>query len=243
MTDASLPSPGSPREVLAGLGDLTRAVRAAQRATWFPLLLLGSLTLGGILVGRLTFKVETAPCPAGDGCTLVTQGSPVYWPIGLALAYVATAFFYIRRSRNRGVGTPVRPYIVTGVLLVGLVSATTLWALRDGMPQPGAPVDFWGLHLDPAAGTTRFLERLTGNAVAVGLPLLVLSWVERSPALALLTATYLAIELVPLATGWAGIAPTSPWSALPRFAVPGVLLLLGALSFALAQRPRRLTTS
>ncbi|MFD0531936.1 hypothetical protein ACFQ1I_43895 [Kitasatospora arboriphila] len=51
------------------------------------------------------------PCPAaeaaaGASCTLIKQGSPVYWPVGLALAYAATAFFYIRRSRNRGVGTP-----------------------------------------------------------------------------------------------------------------------------------------
>ncbi|MFB7329103.1 MULTISPECIES: hypothetical protein [unclassified Streptomyces] len=243
MTDASVPSSGTPREVLAGLGDLTRRVRAAQRGTWFPLLLLGVLTLGGILVSRFTFKVETVPCPAGDaaagsGCTLITQGSPVYWPVGLALAYAAAAFFYIRRSHNRGVGTPVRPYIVTGIVLVGLVTATAFWSLRHGMPQPGEKVDFWGLHLDPTSGMTRFLERLTGNAMAVGLPLLVLSWVERSLALVLLTAVYLAIELVPLTTGWAGIPFTSPWSFLPHFAVPGALLLLGALGFGLAELPR-----
>lgn len=244
MTDASVPSPGTPREVLAGLDDLTRRVRSAQRGAWFPLLLLGVLTLGGILVGRFTFRVETVPCPAtdpaaGSGCTLVTQGSPVYWPIGLALAYAATAFFYIRRSHNRGVGTPVRPYILTGIALVGLVTATELWSFRHGMPQPGEQLDFWGLHLDPTSGVTRFLERLTGNATAVGLPLMVLSWVERSRILLLLTAVYLAIELVPLTTGWAGIPFTSPWSAVPRYGVPGVLLLLGALGFALAELSRQ----
>jgi hypothetical protein len=247
MADASVPSPGTPHEVLAGLGDLTRRVRAAQRGTWFPLLLLGALTLGGILVSRFTFKVETVPCPAtdpaaGTGCTQVTQitqGSPVYWPIGLALAYAATAFFYIRRSRNRGVGTPVRPYILTGIALVGLVTATATWSLRHGMPQPGEQLDFWGLHLDPTSGVTRFFERLTGNATAVGLPLLVLAWVERSRTLLLLTAVYLAIELVPLTTGWAGIPSTSPWSAVPRYGVPGVLLLLGALGFALAELSRQ----
>ena len=74
--------------------------------------------------------------------------------------------------------------------------------------------------------------------MAVGLPLLVLSWVERSLALVLLTAVYLAIELVPLTTGWAGIPATSPWSFLPHFAVPGALLLLGALGFGLAELPR-----
>lgn len=50
---------------------------------------------------------------------------------------------------------------------------------------------------------------------------------------------YLAIELVPLSTGWAGIPVTSPWSAVPRFGVPGVLLLLGALGFGLAELSRR----
>ncbi|MCK7627039.1 hypothetical protein MUU72_28750 [Streptomyces sp. RS10V-4] len=248
MTDASVPSPDTPQEVLASLGDLTRRVRSAQRGTWFPLLLLGALTLGGILVGRFTFKAESVSCPTGDaaagaGCTLITQGSPVYWTLGLAFAYAATAFFYIRRSRNRGVGTPVRPYILTGIALVGLVAATTFWSIRQGMVQPGATVDFWGLHLDPASGVTMFLERLTGPAAAVGLPLLVLSWVERSRALLLLTVVYLAIELVPLTDGWMGIPVTSPWSALPRFGVPGLLLLLSALGFGLAELPGKRTRS
>ncbi|GAA2773889.1 hypothetical protein [Kitasatospora cinereorecta] len=247
MTDASVPSFGTPREVLSGLGDLTRKVRAAQRATWFPLLLLGVLTLGGILVGRLTFRIETVPCPAGDaaagGCTQVAQGSPLYWLIGLALAYAATAYFSIRRSRERGVGSPVRPYVVTGIVLVGVVGATTFWAVRHGMPKPGEPLDFWGLHLDPGSEAAAILQRLIGNAVAVGLPLLVLAWVERSRALLLLAAVYLAIELVPLTTGWSGIPSTSPWSALPRYGVPGALLLLGALGFALAELPRRRTAS
>ncbi|MEU6238983.1 hypothetical protein [Kitasatospora sp. NPDC047058] len=244
MTDASVPSPHTPREVLAGLGDLTRRVRAVQRGAWFPLLLFGVLTLGAVVVGRLTFRIESVPCPADDptagaGCTAVTQGSAVYWPVGLALAYAATAFFYVRRSRNRGVGTPVRPYILTGIVLGSLVTATTLWVIRNGMPEPGAPLDFWGLHLDPGSGATLFLERLVGNAAAVGLPLLVLSFVERSAALLLLTVAYLAIELVPLTTGWAGIDATSPWSSLPHFAVPGALLLLGALGFRLAELPGR----
>ncbi|MFE8950517.1 hypothetical protein [Streptomyces sp. NPDC007856] len=248
MTDASTPSPGTPHEVLAGLGDLTRRVRAAQRCTWFPLQLLGVLTLGGILVDRFTFKVETVACPAGEaatgsGCTLVTQGSAVYWPLGLALAYAATAFFYIRRSHNRGVGTRVRPYVLTGIVLVALASATAVWSLRHGVPQLGERLDFWGLHLDPTSGVTRFLERLAGNAMAVGLPLLVLAWVERSRALLLLAVVYLAIELVPLTTGWAGIPFTSPRSALPTFGVPGVLLLLGALGFGLAELSGRRNAS
>ncbi|MFD7982334.1 hypothetical protein ACFV4M_03000 [Kitasatospora indigofera] len=247
MTDATVPSSGTPREVLAGLGELTRQVRAAQRGAWFPLLLFGVLTLGGILVSRLTTSIRTVTtCPPAPGsadvptsCTLVRQGSPLYWTLGLGLAYAAIAVFYVRRSRNRGVGTPVRPYILAGTALAGLAAATAFWSLRQGVLEPGAPFDLWGLRLDPAAGTTVFLERLIGNAAAIGLPLLVLSWVERSRALLLLTVVYLAVELVPLSTGWAGSLGAPPWSALPRLGVPGLLLLLGALGFGLAELSRQ----
>jgi len=51
------------------------------------------------------------------------------------------------------------------------VAATSFWATRH-MTTPGAPVDFWGLHLDPTSGLTTFLERFTGEAASVGLPLL-----------------------------------------------------------------------
>lgn len=244
MTDSSVPSPDSPRELLASLDDLTHRVRAAQRGTWFPLLLLGVLTLGGILVSRYTTKVLTVPCPAihpavGAACTVDRHGSAVYWPLGLALAYTATAVFFIRRSRNRGLGSPVMPYVLTGIALVGLVTATALWSTRHGLPQPGEPIDLWGLHLDPASQRTGLLMQLTGNATAVGLPLLVLSWVERSRGLLLFTLVYLAVELAPLPSGWAGISTTSPWSGAPHLAVPGVLLLLGTVGFALAEAPRR----
>ncbi|MBS2549287.1 hypothetical protein KGQ19_20700 [Catenulispora sp. NL8] len=175
MAEASVPAPGSPREVLAGLGDLTRRVRTAQRGTWFPLLLLGLLLAGGIVVDRLTHSAHGFPCPPGAAtgiaCVRVKQGSPLYWSLGLVLVYAATAFFYLRRARSRGV------------------------------------------------------------------PLLVLSWIERNLALLLFTVAYLVIELVPITVAAGGTGPVSPWSALPGLAVPAGFLLLGALAFAVAQRP------
>jgi hypothetical protein len=256
MTDSSLPPPDTPHELLTDFRDLTRRVLAVQRGTWFPLLLLAILTLGGILVARFTFSIQTVTCPeihssigTSTDCFLFKHGSPVwspvYWTLGLVLAYAATAFFYIRRSSNRGVGTPVRPYVLAGIVLVGLVAATEFWTIHHTTTL-GAPVDFWGLHLAPNAELTRLLERFTGDAAAVGLPLLLLSWLERNRALLLFTLAYLVIELAPITTdrtGWTGIAPTSPWSPLPRLAIPGVFLLLGALGFALTQSPRRRTTS
>jgi len=247
MTDASAPSPGRPHEILANLGDLTRKVRIAQRGTWFPLLLFAVLTLGAILANRFTFSIRTIPCPvshtpvgAGPSCVLTRQGMPGYWAGGLVLAYAATAFFYLRRSRSRGVGTPIRPYVLTGIAIAVLFGATAFL----GTPQtpPGPTIDFWGLHLNPHAGATMLLERFTGTAASIGVPLLVLSWVERNRALLLFTLAYLALELAPINTGsW--IAPSSPWSALPHLAIPAVFLLLGALGFARTQQRSQRTTS
>ncbi len=244
-----MPSPDSPREVLADLGDLTRKVRAAQRGTWFPLLVFGVVTLGGILANRLTFSIRTVPCLAGDtppdtgaSCVLTKQGAPFYWAVGCLLAYAVIAFFYIRRSRDRGVGTPVRPYVLFGIGIAVLFGATEFWGSAHVM-TPSATIDFWGLRLDPNAGSTVLFERFTGPAAFVGVPLLVLSWVERSRALLLFSLAYLALELGPITTGWAGVPATSPWSSLPRLAVPAAFLLLGALGFALTQPPRQRTTS
>jgi len=243
MADASAPSPGAPREVLADLGHLTRKVRAAQRGTWFPLLMFGLVTLGGILVDRVTFSIRTIPCPAaqppgsGPGCVLTRQGSSIYWATGFLLAYAVTAFFYVRRSRSRGVGTPVRPYIIAGIGIAAVFAITSIWASPPPTPT-GNTIDFWGLHLNAASGWTILFERFTGEAVHVGVPLLVLAWVERSRALFVFTLAFLAIELAPITAGWTVIASTSPWSGMPGLAVPGGFLLLGALGFALAQRSR-----
>jgi hypothetical protein len=239
MTTAPVPSsPDAPHELLAGLRDLTRTVRAAQRGAWFPLLLLGLLLLGGILVDRLTFRASAGSCSqAPGGCLVVKQGSPLYWTLGFVLVYAATAVYYIRGSRERGVGSPVPPYVIAGIVIVALVAPTRFWDPGTNN-VPGATVDYFGLHFHTSRGLEGFLSRLTGLATSIGLPLLVLAWVERNRALLMFTLAYLIVELVPVAGGRWNLPPTSPWSGAPHYVVPALLLLLGALGFALAQRPR-----
>ncbi|MFD7734235.1 hypothetical protein ACFV6F_28130 [Kitasatospora phosalacinea] len=241
MTDASVPLPGTPREVLSGLGELTRRVRAVQRDSWIPLLLFGLVTLGGVLVGRLTFHQETVPCPGGpaapgDTCTLMRQGSPAYWTAGLLAAYAVTAWWYLHRSRRRGVGTPVRPYVLAGAAAVTALAVTTWWGASQ--PAPGADLDLWGLHLAADTRATLLVQQFLGGAAAIGVPLLVLARIDRSRALALFALGYLLIELTPVTFGWWGAA-AGPWSALSRHGLPALYLLAGALLFALANRRAR----
>ncbi|BAJ26064.1 hypothetical protein KSE_02140 [Kitasatospora setae KM-6054] len=236
-----MPLPGTPREVLSGLGELTRRVRAAQRDAWIPLLLFGLLTLGAVVVGRLTFRQQDVPCPGapaapGETCTAMHQGSPAYWTVGLLAAYAATAWWYLRRSRQRGVGSPVRPYALAGVAAVAALAATAWWGA--GQPAPGADLRLWGLQFTANATGTLLLQHFLGGAAAIGVPLLVLARIERNGPLALFALGYLLLELLPVTFGWWGAA-AGPWSGLARYGVSGLYLLAGALLFARAAHRTR----
>jgi len=225
-------APETPHELLAATKALTRRVRSAQRGTWFPLLVLGSITLAAIPVMRYGHRVTTCTTQrVGSvvrGCFIYSGPWFIYWPIALVLAYAAIAAFYVSRSHRRGVGTPIRPYIVAGVVVAALVTGVALWFVHD--PFGGAQQ-----QLFPPSSASRLF---TAPLSAIGLGLLALAWVERSRALLVFAVVYLAVVVVPLTFGWA-MAP--PWLFLPRLVLPGGLLLLGAAGFALAERVRRQT--
>ncbi|MBO2453209.1 hypothetical protein J4573_39370 [Actinomadura barringtoniae] len=240
MTDGPVPSPGTPHELLDSVHRLTRQVREAQRGAWFPLGLLGLLTLGAIPADR--YGHYTATCQSfrrgdvgGQVCTISDTWSFIYWTTALVLAYAVIAYFSVRRSRARGVGTAVRPYIAAGIGIAAALTAAAIWAVHH---PPGLSHEIWGLRLDPQSSVTAFLYRLAAPAGAIGLALLVLSWVERNLALAAFTLLYLAIVLVPVTFGWT-IARPSPWFFLPHLTIAAALLLLGSVGFALAQSVRR----
>src|SRR5580704_11397356 len=116
MTHDSAPSADSPRELLAAVSDLTRQVREAQRGTWFPLLVFAVIIAGAIPVYRWAPR-DLGQCQAGPGgtsvCVALNPSVLVYWPVMLMLAYVVIAAFYLRKAARRGVGTRIRPYVVT----------------------------------------------------------------------------------------------------------------------------------
>jgi uncharacterized membrane protein YqjE len=78
-------------------------------------------------------------------------------------------------------------------------------------------------------------SRLATPEAAIGLALLVLAWVERNRALLVFGLVYLVI----VGFGWI-LTPRSPWA---HQATMAVVLLLGSIGFALAERRARRSAS
>src|SRR5450432_1916750 len=116
MTDQPMPSMGGSHELLATTRALTRRVRDAQRGAWFPLALFGLATLASVPFDRYgRSRTCTSPNATAYVCSIYSSWAFVYWPTVLVLIYIAIAWFYARRSRERGVGTRVMPYVVVGI--------------------------------------------------------------------------------------------------------------------------------
>ncbi|MCF0092674.1 hypothetical protein [Micromonospora sp. MH99] len=234
MTHESAPQADGPRELLAAVRDLTRQVHVAQRGTWFPLLVLAVVTLVAIPVYRYAPYLDLfGTCRSRQGERVCMEPSPTqlgYWTVALVLAYVAIAGFYVKQSRRRGVGTPIRPYVVVGVALAALMAAVSIWLTYHPLvPVPADPfsVDPVEIEVGPAAW---LVNGLASPIAVIALALLVLAWVERNRALLAYTLVYLAIVLV---QGSQVIHSTSRWYFLPYLLVPAALLLLGSAAFAL----------
>jgi hypothetical protein len=222
MTNESAP-PGAPHELLTVVRDLTRQVRIAQRGTWFPLLVFAVITLLAIPIHRFA-PHHNGPCISGgpQGETVCWTYIPsvfVYWPIALVAAYAVIAAFYVRQSLRRGVGTPIRPFVIVGVVLAMVLGAASLWlAMHPGVPSFDAPPP-----------TRDFADGLLTPASVIGLALLVLAWVERNRALLAYTVVYLVIVLIQANQI---IHSSSRWYFLPALLIPAALLLLGSAGFA-----------
>jgi hypothetical protein len=234
MTHESVPQADGPQELLAAVRDLTRQVRVAQRGTWFPLLVFVAITLLAIPVYRYgpyldlfhtcISRADQTVC-AGENPTVLA-----YWTVALVLAYAAIAAFYVKRSRRRGVGTPVRPYVVVGITLAVLMAAVSIWlTLHPLAPAPADPFSTDPAEFDVRAGAL-LIYGLASPMAVIGLALLVLAWVERHRALLAYSLGFLVIVAV---LGSRFISSPSLWWFLPDLLIPAAVLLLGAAFFAL----------
>jgi hypothetical protein len=233
MTDASVP-PGTPHELLSATRELTRRVRTTQRATGFPLLVLGAVTLLAAPFQRYGHVVRTCESnhPAGSNvCSLYPSWLFVYWPIALTLAYVAIAAMSIRRSRQRGVGTRIKPYVIAGVVLALALTAITLWIAHN----PTAHQEFLGGRMVGRTQLSTYLLRLVSPAAAIGLALLVLARIERNWTLLAFTLGYLVIVVGAVNFGWV-TTRSSHWVFLPHVIILGSVLILGGIYFLFTER-------
>jgi hypothetical protein len=225
-----------PGLLLGTARELTRRVRRAQRATWFPLVLLGAVVIAAAPVYRLGAHPHVTDCAAtalpGGGLAercFASYGWPafVYWMITLPLAYAAIAGFYVLRARRRGVGTRIVPYVAAG--LAGLAVVAACWPLQRDL-ESGYPVALVVHGLNPL--------------FAIGMALFVLAWVERNWALLAFAAGYLVTALLPDLYNVSGLLAGQGWVVarqwlfLPGLWLAGGLLLLGGAAFAAAERRR-----
>jgi hypothetical protein len=229
-----MPSASTPRELLSATRTLTRRVRVAQRGAWFPLLLFGVATFGAVPIDRYWHRNLTCTVVHRTGyiCTVYSNSSFVYWPIVLVLCYAAITAFYVNRAQERGVGTPIKPYVIAGIVLAVVLTAASVWTAHN---PPSPRGEFFAIPIGPGTHLGAVLYRLDSPACAIGLALLVLARVERNWALLVFTIGYLSIVLLSVNFGWVLRHP-SPWSPLPHLVIAGALLLLGAAFFSVAER-------
>jgi hypothetical protein len=229
---------GDPREVLSRARELIRRVRAAQRATWIPLLVFAAVTFAAIPAERYGGR-HVGPCATiftqhGTGlpCVAYSTGAFVYWPIALVLAYVAIAAFYQRRSQTRGLGHARAPVHRCGkhsrrsgdhCSPVGGTPCSARRARRSGPARPGRA------NPDRPAGQSGLRHRARAAGPGVG------------------RAQYRPARLHPglprdrARPGPFGWVVTPPWTYIPHLVIPGGVLLLGAAGFDLAQPQARLS--
>jgi hypothetical protein len=236
-TDTPAPESDSPQELLAAAHEYARKARLAQRQTWFPLLVLGS-----VVAAWPYFGFSHAPS-GGCGpvvrtahgefryCTIAGSRAFLwYWVISLSLAYVVITLFYLWRARSRGVGTRVGRYgwaWLGGLVLIGV----SVWAVHAQLK-----------HLTPGVNALGFRLAAFAPLLAIGAGLFVLAWVEHYPALAWFTVGYLVFAAVVLVSTWPSLELSHLVGHHPvgfaasRYVAVGAFLMLGSAGFALTER-------
>jgi hypothetical protein len=235
----------TPEQLLAEARTARREARRARHAYWFPLVLFGLLS--GASIPFYIQQFSTRPgvheihgfgrsfwrsiylggdSPRGNG------HAAYYWLVAILVGLAATAAWYRLRGDRVGLRTPSRGYVITGLVLLVLALFIPVLATRAGL----GPLSI----LMPGD----LLIRGTFPLVLIGIGLCFLAWAERSVALSLIAAGYLAWSLVAslydienlfYRLGW-NISPDN--SGLPNVVLPALVLLLSGAGAWVVQRRR-----
>jgi hypothetical protein len=248
----------TPEQLLGEVATVRRKTRLARHAYWFPLVLFGLLTCAAIPFylqpephkrercvfappGHICRMRGTVLSPLGPvlpngylggfGSALVRGGAAYYWLAALLVGLAATALWYRWRGARVGLRTPPRAYLVIGVAV--LVLALVIPVLADHNSH--SPLRF----LMPGD----LLIRGTFPVVIIAVGLCALAWAERSIALTIIAAAYLALSLTASLYDIENLLYRLGWilspvvSGLPNLVLPALVLLLsGAGAWAVQRR-------
>ena len=210
----------------------------ARPGYWFPLVLFGglaalSLPLSALMSPRLPERVwlfrVVYPNVAevlylGGGSVGPPFPFPLgwYWASTLVAGVLVSAAWYRWHDRRTGGRTPLRGFLVTGLVLAVVCAALPLTALSMSTltAYPLSPAWQW-LDVLWRLGVFALL------AIAAGLGLL--AWNARSRALALITAVYVLSVSV---AGWHDLLHAGLGPFFSPFEDPSVLLPAAVLVFA-----------
>jgi len=245
--DLGIEKHATPEQLLGAAKAARWQARRARHAYWFPLVLFGLL-----ICASLPFYVQRIPSASGfhaarnsGGPWFLRSGylggfgpfisghSAYYWLAAMLVGLAATAVWYRLRGDRIGLRTPSRGFVITGLVLVVLALLIPVLARSGGVGPLGVlmPGDL--------------LIRGTFPLVLIGIGLCVLAWAERSIALTVIAAGYLALSLVAslydlenvfYRLGW-NINPAA--SGLPKVVLPALVLLLSGAGAWVVQRRRR----
>jgi hypothetical protein len=240
--DPGADAAASAEQLLGAAAAARRQARRARHAYWFPLVLFGLLTCASLPFYIVRFPRPGASATAGasflqssylGGFAALTSGNVAYYWLGAILAgVVATAVWYRLHGDRIGLRAPSRSFVITGLVLLVLALVLPVLAHYSGagfaILMPGD-----------------LLARGTFPLVLIGLGLCMLAWAERSVALTVIAAGYLALSLVAslydienilYRLGWV-ISPAA--SGVPNVALPALVLLLSGAGAWVVQRRRR----
>src|SRR5580693_1976096 len=187
----------TPEQLLSQARSVRRDARRARHANWFPLVLFGLLTCASVpfYIRNVPFVDEFYRSRHAGFAFLQSEyfggfafstgaGIAYYWLAAILVGLAATAVWYRLRGNRVGLRTPSRGFIITGLMLVVLALLIPVLASLPGLGQL--------VILMPGD----LLIRGTFPLVLIGIGLCALAWAERSIALAVIAAGYLAVSFV-----------------------------------------------
>ncbi len=246
------------RDWIGDVHGLQRRTRALRQGFWFPLILLGLVILASSPL-YLRPEVASAGLPAATVLRARPAGTPlpaarpgqssrrartpffpggistaspraiaIYWLVTLPIAYLLIGWWYVLRARRRGVSTSPAAYVLVGIGLVALLVLTS---------NEVASV----LHLPSWVAVFTIGDlKIRGLAalLTIGLGLFVLSYVERSRALAVFSAAFFGLALLVNLYDLQNMALRIGYRVGPELGVfvAGLFVLGGGVGFGLARR-------